>query len=41
MVPPNKLPMNDPQPERSPWNAFPDVIIHAPELTVKKHEVYA
>ena len=32
--------MNDPKPVRTPWNEFPDVIIHSPELAVKKHEVY-
>ena len=32
--------MNDPKPVRTPWNEFPDVIIHSPESAVKKHELY-
>lgn len=27
-------------PRRSPWNGFPRVVIHAPELLVKKHPEY-
>jgi hypothetical protein len=29
------------QPVRFPWDDFPDVLIHAPELFVKRHRVYA
>lgn len=28
------------QPTRTPWNDFPDVIIHVPESSVKKHTDY-
>ena len=28
------------QPPRVPWNQFPDVVIHAPETSVKKHPAY-
>ena len=38
---PDELSMHDPKPIRTPWNGFPDVIIHSPELAVKKHVVYA
>lgn len=33
--------MHDPNPVRTPWHDFPDVILHSPELAVKKHAVYA
>ena len=33
--------MNDPNPVRTPWHDLPDVILHSPELAVKKHAVYA
>lgn len=29
------------QPVRFPWDDFPDVLIHAPELFVKRHASYA
>ena len=29
------------KPRRYPWDGFPDVLIHAPELFVKKHRAYA
>lgn len=28
------------KPRRYPWDGFPDVLIHAPELFVKKHRAY-
>jgi len=31
----------NPQPLRTPWNGFPDVIIHATESAVKQHHAYA
>lgn len=38
---PHEPVMDDLKPIRTPWNGFPDVIIHSPELAVKKHVVYA
>lgn len=32
--------MNDLKPVRTPWLDFPDVILHAPETAVKKHQCY-
>lgn len=32
--------VSDSIPHRVPWNNFPDVIIHAPESSVKKHPAY-
>ena len=29
------------KPPRTPWDQFPDVVIHAAELTVKRHPLYA
>ena len=33
--------MHDQNPVRTPWHDFPAVILHSPELAVKKHAVYA